>query len=253
MELIFEDTVGKISNADELNVLLNMPFDFYDKATDIKFSVEFKNHSSKLNLEGLVDENETISEIYYDTINNLLVGANVFDSRFFMSLLLDTMDSDLEERLYSSELHLKDPYFRNGTLDSQEQLKYILDFYAKEREDANIYKIPWFDIISFEDRGVDINYINPRLLGAILPDMAAYQIDEITAQKEELITSLDELDIYDEQKERLKFFDVGVYGTVLGCSVDFSMHGDSMHANFIYDIKEKKIRDVRVRFYKKES
>lgn len=251
LNAIFTATVAKITDATELNVLLNMPFDFYDKATDINFSITFTPLSSKLALQGLIDTNETISELYYDTIENLLRDANVYDATYFLALLSDTIDKDLEERVYSSELHLNNPYFRNGGLDSKEQLEEIVDFYSRNREDINIYKIPWSDIISLEAQPVDINYIHPDLLGAMLPRMARYQIEALTVNKEELIVSIEDLDIYDDQKVRLQLFDVATYAPLLGCRVDFMLQGEKMIANFIYDISEKKIRDVRVRFYKK--
>jgi len=251
LNTIFSTTVAKITDATELNVLLNMPFDFYDKATDINFSITFTPLSSKLALQGLTDANETISELYYDTIENLLRDANVYDANYFLALLSDTIDKDLEERVYSSELHLNNPYFRNGGLDSKEQLEQIIDFYSRNREDINIYKIPWNDIVSFEKQPIDINYIHPDLLGAMLPDMARYQIDGLTVNKEEIIGSVNDLDMYDEQKTRLQLFNVTTYAPLLGCNVDFVLQGEKMSANFIYDISEKKIRDVRIRFYKK--
>lgn len=253
LERAFQKSVANIGNRDDLNVLLNMPFDFSDKSSDIDFSLKFKSAQNGLHFGRLNDNNDTIAEMYQEVLGYILRDANVYDPMFFIALLQDTYDKDTEERIFGSELSLRDNRFRNGSLDSKKQFDTILDFYAKEREDTNIYNISWDEIVSFRDREVDINYISPLLLRALLPTMPSYQATSLTTQKEELISSIDELDIYESQKERLKIFNVVSYGPSLECSVEFRLRDDILLADFIYNIGDKKIRDVKVRFFKTES
>ena len=127
---------------------------------------------------------------------NILSTYNIKDPEYFIDLILDTIDSDKEERNAYSEIKLIDPSFPNGKIYSFKHFKKILKFYAQQRRDKDIFKIPWKKLIYFGDKKIypiDCKRINKNIatfLGLVFEEYSCKEILNYDENKK-LIKNLD--------------------------------------------------------------
>ncbi|EDM23423.1 hypothetical protein FE773_00195 [Caminibacter mediatlanticus TB-2] len=158
---VISSLTKEINSSKELKkIFISFPFE----VENIKGIITITSLSNKLNLN--LYKNKQKRKIIDQFLENLFNYYNVNDFFYFKNLLLDTYDLDLNERDSYTEIALYDNTFQDGEIYNFKQFKKILDIYAKQRNDKNIYKIPWKKLIYFSDEKsiIDCENANKLLL-----------------------------------------------------------------------------------------
>lgn len=246
MGVIVEELGREIKDEDMFAVSLKMPLIISDEKSKIEGILRLSSAASKFNINQLIDKdnNSTINQTLYDTIYSITREYQLSDGLFFMSLLLDTLDNDKEERAFESEFtYLENSTLSDGAILNQKAFKKIQDFYAKARSDGNIYKIPWDKIIAFSGEKIDYNYLTSKIK-AILDEN--YGINE--PYDDSLIKNDDDLSLNDEQKKVMKDLNIKYYVPIYLCDFEFHFLDKSMNIVFKYNLQTRRMSNIETTF-----
>ncbi len=236
---------GDINSTDGLDLLISLPIELDTK--EIKASIEFDSAAKGLNPNNFLtkEDNKTaINPDYVLLFDRILQSKNVQNKELFIAMIEDTLDKDLEERIPGSEIALYDKRFAQGTIENYKKFAMIVDHYVRLSEDPNIYKIAWKKILSFYSKTIDFNYIEPELLGYILPYLDGETIANLTTKKKQTFSDWKDLPLASEYKKILKKYHISFYAPVVEGTLTIEQAGEKSFARFIYDIKEKKVKDI---------
>ena len=236
---------GDINSTDGLDLLISLPIELDTK--EIKASIEFDSAAKGLNPNNfLIKKNNktTINPDYVLLFDRILQSKNVQNKELFIAMIEDTLDNDLEERIPGSEITLYDKRFAQGSIENYKKFAMIIDHYVRLSEDPNIYKIPWKKILSFYSKSIDFNYIEPELLSYILPYLDSETIINLTTKKKNIFHNWKDLPLASEYKKILKKYHISFYAPVVEGKLTIEQAGEQSFARFIYDIKEKKVKDI---------
>jgi len=100
---------------------------------------------------------------HYEKIYAYLLEYEVQRPGYILDMIEDTLDSDKDEKQYGSEQILYDPFFVQGEFRDYHMLLKLLDVYAKETKDINIYKVPWNAWIDFSGEFIDEAYMTVEM------------------------------------------------------------------------------------------
>ncbi len=78
---------------------------------------------------------------------------------YILDMIEDSLDADKDENQYGSERVLYDPFFVQGEIKDYHMFLKLLDTYAKETKDMNVYKVPWNAWIDFNSQFIDEAYM----------------------------------------------------------------------------------------------
>jgi len=233
-----------IKDASTLFVLTNTLWTINDNKASLSVNVDIKSYARVFNINRLKkDTDQTINNSIYDIISVILTKYNVADPEYFLNLVLDSIDLDINERAYESEIVLLNPDFEQGLILSMRQFQEIILFYKKKTGDYSIDLVPWGDIIGFGGDAVDINYVSKELLAYILP----IPKDEIVALLNENrpINSINALFSVSEVK-LLDKLHIKTFVPIVRCFVDIDVFGKSAKAMFTYNLESKRVTDVSI-------
>lgn len=104
---------------------------------------------------------------HYEKLYAYLLGYNLQRPGYILDMIEDSLDADSDESQYGSERVLYDPFFLQGKIADYTQFVKLLDTYAKETKDTNIYRVPWRAWMSFEGDFLDERYLTPQLIEVI--------------------------------------------------------------------------------------
>ncbi len=116
------------------------------EASDARFNI---NHYSR--------------EKHYEKLYAYLIDYNVQRPGYILEMIEDSLDEDKNEQSYGSERVLYDPFFVQGKLIDYTQFSKLLDTYAKETKDINIYNVPWKAWMDFSSEFIDEAYMTAEL------------------------------------------------------------------------------------------
>ncbi|NWF66095.1 MAG: hypothetical protein HXX81_01370 [Campylobacterales bacterium] len=235
-------TTKDINSSEALFILQALPILVEDKQSSMKLSLELNSGANRLNINRLIDSNNTINQPFYDLLQNILMKYEVMDSSYFFSILLDTLDNDSEERIFQSEIIIDEPFFTNGKIVSIEHLKYILDYYVEKRDDINIKKIPWNEFFDFESQNSDFNYLDYRLINFIVQGIA-----NDNTFHDEIFHNYEEIGLTDEDKKKFESIKINFFEPLLNCRMKFNYLDQQITIDFLYDIKNKKAYNFEVK------
>lgn len=106
-------------------------------------------------------------EKHHEKLYAYLLGYNLQRPGYILDMIEDSLDADTDENQYGSERVLYDPFFVQGKIADNSQFLKLLDTYAKETKDTNIYRVPWHAWMSFEGEFLDERYLTPELIEVI--------------------------------------------------------------------------------------
>jgi len=217
-----------INSSDDLDLLFSS---FMLNINNTKLNITISPVFDKININEIaLKKTKPFIKQY---LLNILSTYNIKDPEYFIDLILDTIDSDKEERNAYSEIKLIDPSFPNGKIYSFKHFKKILKFYAHERRDEDIFKIPWKKLIYFGDKKIypiDCKRINKNIatfLGLVFEE---YSCKEILN--------------YDENKKLIKNLDIISFNKKTPYFIKVTIHYDTENFKLIYDINSKKVIDL---------
>jgi hypothetical protein len=102
-------------------------------------------------------------EKHYEKLYAYLLNYNVQRPGYILEMIEDSLDNDKDEQSYGSERVLYDPFFVQGKLIDFVQFSKLLDTYAKETKDINIYTVPWNAWMDFSSEFIDEAYMTGEL------------------------------------------------------------------------------------------
>ncbi len=257
MFAILKNASADVNDSQTLDIFLSVPLTFSSKAFDTMVNITFASAASVPNLNWLVpDGNGTkkrdpyapipanpVLESYLDRI---LSVYNVSDKILFLSMLEDSVDKDLNERVSGSELALENPDFTQGHVYDMAHFMQIVDAYEKVTLDMQVRKIPWEKLIGFTADGLDLNRISPEALAFLAPEIPPESIAKFTSERTQDYQSLDDLPLERETKEKLKKLKVVFYSPKVSGDILIGNGERKLHVAFMYDLGSKKVSDIEI-------
>jgi hypothetical protein len=232
---ILQKSAQDIKDAQSLSVIIGLPVVIGTDNGDMSIMMDITSAAGVININNLILDNNATNEPLYNLLQTLLYEYGVANSNFFLSILLDAIDKDKDERVYASEAALKGYRFNDGGINSKESFDYLLDYFVANGGDAKIYTIPWRDIVGFWGKEIDFNYIKEPLFTLIKRE---YNLNLL--QQDTVINSYDELQISLSDKEKLKALNIEFFSPRIFCSINFFYMEQTKSFNFLYDMELKK-------------
>jgi len=214
--IIIEDTLTILKNLDINSTYIEEIFTTYPISTkngDFRAVVTIEPINS-ININDYL-KNKKIDKNIDKLIEYLCYKYDIKDCLFLKSLILDTIDTDKDERMAFSEIIQKNPLFQNKKIFNSLQLKEILNYYKKETLDKSVDKVPWDEFFNYK---ITQLYNPPE------------DIIKLNSQKE---TSFNIIS-YDKAK---KFY--------VKVNIDYTFN-NSQQIEIIYDLKNKKVFNIEI-------
>lgn len=232
-----------IKDAKSFKLIEGLPIIIDDSKNDFQIKLTLKSAANRLNINNLLKEHSRVNQNFYDFLRYILMKKEIRDANFFLSVLLDVLDKDDDERAYESEFNVREKKAVDGRINSLAQFKMILDYYVKKTQDAQIYNIEWEKIITFEEIKADYNYLNDTILFYL---SEFYGIN--TTKKDELVNSYEELYLDEDEKKAFKDLNIEFYVPVFDCDLLLIQGEAQMNVKFHYDIPDKKVYKIETIF-----
>ncbi len=243
---IIKDATSQIKDADAFSFLVQMPLVISDDKTSLQGVMTLSSAGGKFNINNLIDgdKNQTINQSLYDLFSSILSSYNVSDSVLLMSMLLDVIDKDQEQRAFGSELaYMENTKLSDGGIPNKVALRLILDAYVKQAHDDNVYKIPWQDFVTFSGKKIDYNYINSKIKAILEQDYGiSVPYDNSLIKKDE------DLSLDNEQKQIFKNLNIIYYVPRVACNFKFFYMDKEAEVDFVYDLEVKRISNIETIF-----
>jgi len=225
IENILSNISNNINSTDDLNILFRtFQINLNDKIINVKISPLF----DKVNINELLKKKSVKRYIY-----NICEDYMLKDIQYFLNLLEDTIDTDLEERNYLSEIKLINKNFQNGKIYSYKHLKKIVQFYAQKTGDKNIFNIPWKKFIYFADNKVypiDCDRLGEKKAKYLGLIFNMYSCKEIKR--------------YEENKKIIKNLDIISFNKNKPYFIEIMINYDKQKIDIIYDLNSKKAINI---------
>lgn len=241
---ILKNNVSDINSSEELEFLVNYPIQIDNEDNDISISITFSSDGSKVNINQILDANQTTRQHYVESLDFALANFNVIDRAFFTALILDTIDTDEEERIFGSEIVLQEQFFKNGKIENFDHFEQIVNYYKQTREDAQIDKVPWVQIIAFNGDKIDFNHISQDALWFILKRYDREFLKEVTVDRLDIYSSFDELFFNEEDKKNLQDFKVDFFSPKVVCKALVRQANQSGELLFSYNLNTKEVSNI---------
>lgn len=237
---IVKNTLKDINSTEAYAILFSEPFVIANKNFTLTFT--FSPVENGLNINSLLQNSKRNEEsiLVFETI---LRTYNVQNIQFFVDLILDTIDEDVDERSYGSEIILKDTFFTNSKIYSQKHFDKIIDYYAQVKDAKNIYKVDWGKYIRFDEDAIDVNFASIELLKILLSN--PYIND---AFKKTYYENYDDLKIDEDKQAFLNNLNLTFTTSRILVKVAFDDLIKKVNFKFIYDKKANTIENIKYGF-----
>ncbi len=262
--VVFADFIGVLKEASRdvndslgLDIFLSVPLYFENEANSIIVDISFESQASKVNINHLIKETGSKKEkesfepiamqtAYEEYLNQILAVYNLSDKILLLSMIADTIDSDLKERLSGSELALSDPFFTQGQIYSLHHFEQITAAYKKQTLDFNVDLVPWDKLIGFQADQIDFNHINPEVLQHLVPALDPESTSLYTTDKVDIYESMEDLPFEAETKKLLQGMNVVFYSPYVHGKMNINNDARTMQIAFTYDLSEQKVSNIEV-------
>jgi hypothetical protein len=230
-----DDYAADIKNSDDLSKFLSTPLFFSDKKTALSMQVEISSLSNKLNVNDMMHNNK-INSNKKDLFEQICDTYNVIDTDFLVSLVLDTIDDDTNERVAGSEIALENFKFTNGSIADFDQFETILESYTRYTNDSSVKIIPWKKLIYFGRQSsgfIDCDRLSNDMIFAIGLDESYKSCDDLQNETGKNMKEKFDLKKYDKED---------VY--IVSVKIRYKIQGtNTQRISFEYDIKTHKVSD----------
>ncbi len=254
---ILKENTGDVNGSVGLDIFLAVPFTFDDRKSGAGVTVVFESAAYAPNINRLLDDNASrkgndpyapvpLRPQMEEYLDRILTVYNVSDKMLFVSMVADTLDTDLEERSPGSEIALEHPDFMQGHLYGMRHFERLIDAYERLTFDPNLRRIPWKNLIGFENSEVDFNHISPEVLQVLLPDMEPGQLLPFTTERIEVYESMDDLPFDRQTKEKLKKLNVVFYSPMVSGDLLIKRGEGQLHVTFLYNLSSKEVSHIEV-------
>lgn len=255
MFALLKNVTADVNDSQTLDIFLALPFAFENPKTQIAVGATFESDATRPNLNWLVDGNVTGEDPYAplplntameEYLERILTVYNVSDKILLVSMIADTIDDDLNERLGGSEIALESVDFMQGGLFGPAHFEQILRAYEEKTLDFNARRIPWKFLVGFTNDAIDLNHVTPDALHYLLPEFAEEEILRLTTDREAVLENYDALSVDEEQRKRLEALRGSFYVAEVAGDLLIRRGDERLHVAFLYDLGKKEVRRVEV-------
>jgi hypothetical protein len=229
------DKLGAVTDAETLNVFLLTAGFIPLELKGVLVKIEMTSAMGRFNINALKS-----SQPFQQALIEYMVRFNVQDAIYMNDLLLDCMGGPKD--VYKTNIFDEMPELYRERIVSKRHFDMIVDFYTRERHDNAVAKLPWEDLIRFDDANataIDANYITPALWQMLIPGLDEERAVEL-ASGEEIYGSLQEIDLQEEDRARLSTFNPSFYQPVVHMDIVLLENNSSANVAFDYDLSTKK-------------
>jgi len=150
--------VPKSAAPDAFDLLVQSAEELPIRIGDVDMVIRIRANNAKFNI------NKYERKKHYAKLYAYLLDYEVQRPGYILDMIEDTLDADSDEQQYGSERVLYDPFFVQGSIKDYNQFQKLLDTYAKETKDVNIYKVQWAAWIDFNSGFIDAAYMTVEML-----------------------------------------------------------------------------------------
>ena len=230
------EKLGVVSDAESLSVFLFTAGFIPLELKELLVKIEITSAMGRLNINAL-----SSSKKLQEAFIAYLVRFNVQDAYYMSDLLLDAMGGKKE--VYKTNIFDEMPELYRQRIVSSRHFEKILDFYVKERHDDAVLKVPWQDLIRFDDNNatmVDANYITPALWQLFIPGLEVERAEALASAGGGTYNTLADIDLSPEERAIVSKYKIGFYQPVVHLDIEVLENNSSAHIAFDYDISTKK-------------
>ena len=256
IQTLLRQNTKDINDSTALDVLLSLPLFFGDEKTGVMSDLSFASDASCVNVNLLVEKGTgtmtdantplPIRTAYETYLARILQFYNVADPELLISMIADTIDDDLDERLPGSEIALKEPDFSQGRVYNLHHFRQILAAYERQTLDFNVDTVPWNALIGFRDGGIDFNHITADALHFIVPDLDESVVTELTTDRVDVYEEFDGLPLDSATVKTLEEFDVTFYSPHIVSSFHVLGNKQKVSYTFAYDLSTQKVSQFAI-------
>lgn len=229
------DKLGAVSDAGTLSVFLFSAGFIPLELKELLVKIEITSAMGHVNINTLAASAE-----FQKALIEYMVRFNVQDASYMSDLLIDCMGGYKE--VYKTNIFDEMPELYRERIVSKRHFKKVIDFYVLERHDNAVNKLPWDELIRFDDSNitaVDANYITPALWQMYIPGLQEERALEL-ASGEGMYNSLDDIDLSPEEKTELARFNLSFFQPTVRMDIEILENNSSAHIAFDYDLSSKK-------------
>ena len=229
------DKLGVVSDADSLSLFLLSAGFIPLELKELLVKIEITSAMGHVNINTLA-----ASEGFQKALIEYMIRFNVQDPNYMSELLIDCMGG--YKGVYKTNIFDEMPDLYRERIVSQRHFKTIIDFYVRERHDNAVIKLPWNELVRFDDSNitaVDANYITPALWQMYIPGLQEERAFELAAG-EGMYNTLHDIDLSPEEKTELAKFNLSFFQPTVRMDIEIFENNSSAHVAFDYDLSSKK-------------
>ena len=231
------DKLGAVTDAGSLNIFLLSAGLIPLQLQELLVKIEVTSAMGHININALDTSKE-----FQEALAKYMVRFNVQDAAYFNDLLIDCMGGYKEN--YNTGIFDEMPELYRERIVSRRHFEKIVDFYIRERHDNAVTKVPWEELIRFDDANataIDANYITPALWQMLIPGLEEEHAKEL-ASGEVTYNSLEDIDVSPDNRTALSKFGLSFYQPTVHLDVEILENNSSAKVAFDYDLTAKKGR-----------
>jgi len=159
----------------------------------------------------------------------------------YVDILLDCVRGIKADGSYNSNIFNEKPYLFRNYIASEQHLKEINDFFAREYNDNSLSRVDFDNLFSYgsdTNNSIDLNYATTEVWQLLL-GASKERARELSNQMQ-IYTDLDSLGLTPDEQERLERFSFSFFEPVLLIEVEIEHAKSSAYIRFEYDLKTKK-------------
>jgi len=229
------DKLGAVSDADTLSVFLFSAGFIPLELKELLVKIEITSAMGHVNINTLAASKEL-----QQALIEYMVRFNVQDAYYMSDLLIDCMGGYKE--VYKTNIFDEMPELYRERIVSKRHFKKVIDFYVRERHDNAVNKLPWDELIRFDDNNitaVDANYITPALWQMYIPGLEEERAFEL-ASGEGTYYALKDIGLSPEESAKLAKFKLTFFQPIVRMDIEILENNSSAHMAFDYDLSTKK-------------
>ncbi len=229
------DKLGVVNDAESFNIFLLTAGFIPLELKELLVKIEITSAMGHININTLVT-----SPALKEALIAYMSRFNVQDAYYLSDLLVDCMGGYKD--VYKTNIFDEMPELYRDRIVSRRHLDKILDFYVLERHDNAVMKLPWKELIRFDDSNataLDANYITPALWQMLVPGMEDEQALDLAAG---IMTykSIDDIELSADEKVEVAKFNLSYFQPIVRMDIEILENNSSAHVVFDYDLTTKK-------------
>ncbi|MGB5964816.1 MAG: hypothetical protein WBF77_04005 [Sulfurimonadaceae bacterium] len=229
------DKLGVVSDADSLSIFLLTAGFIPLELKELLVKIEITSAMGHVNINTLAASKEL-----QQALIEYMVRFNVQDANYMSDLLIDCMGGHKE--VYKTNIFDEIPELYRERIVSKRHFEKVLDFYIRERHDNAVLKLPWDELVRFDDSNataVDANFLTPALWQMYIPGLEEERAFEL-ASGERTYNTLEDIDLSPEERVGLAKFNLSFYQPTVHMDIEILENNSSAHVAFDYDLSSKK-------------